>query len=85
LSGDGQNKLSILLEVDHLRVSDSDEAVVAVDLEGAEVVASQEGVDDPLPTAVRTNRTNLESKNVSFMQLGFIEADKLKSSSILIY
>ena len=52
LSGNGQDKLFALLVVDHFRVSNSNEAVVAVDLERTQVVPSQEGVDDALATSI---------------------------------
>ena len=59
LSGHSQHKLSILLEVDHLRVSNSNEPVVAVDLESAQVVAAQKGVSDALSAPVGTNGLKL--------------------------
>ena len=59
--GDGQVEMRALcrLEVDQLGVPDADEAVVAVDLEGARLVAAQESVDDPLSPAVGSNGADL--------------------------
>ena len=52
LGRDGEVELLLSLVVDELRVSDANETVVAVDLEGALLVASEEVVDDPLSPTV---------------------------------
>ena len=52
LARDRQNKLANLFKINHFRITNPDEAVVAVDLKGSEVIASQEGVNHSLPAAV---------------------------------